>query len=141
MIMVNLPEYIPNCRWRVGTKGSVNTGGQYSHQLQLQNWRNSLEWTQLPPIKINSMNTNKVNNKPFLPGNEYPEKNEDKIAGKIVTLLQNQMLRKYAKKGAKQLRQIHPKMNGCVKAEFIIERDLPDELRVGIFKEAKSFPA
>ena len=79
--------------------------------------------------------------KTLLPGQEYPEKDEDKLAGKIVKLLQNQMLRIYAKNEAKQLRQIHPKMNGCVKAEFIIEKNLPEELKVGIFKEAKSFPA
>jgi hypothetical protein len=91
--------------------------------------------------KLNSMSTHQVNNKTLLPGHEYPEKNEDKVAGKIVKLLQNQMLRMYAKNEAKQLRQIHPKMNGCVKAEFIIDNDLPEELKVGIFKEARSFPA
>ena len=55
-------------------------------------------------------------------------------------LLQNQMLRLYKKHNEKQLRQIHPKMNGCVKAEFIIEKNLPEELKVGLFKEATSFP-
>ena len=87
------------------------------------------------------MNKKRVNYKTLLPGHEYPEKDEEKIADKIVKLLQNQMLRLYAKNDAKQLRQIHPKMNGCVKAEFIISKDLPEELKVGIFKEAKSFPA
>jgi len=87
------------------------------------------------------MNTNPAKNKTVLPGHEYPEKDEDKFAGKIVTLLQNQMLRLYEKNNEKQLRQIHPKMNGCVKAEFIIEKDLPEDLKVGLFKEARSFPA
>jgi catalase len=49
------------------------------------------------------------------------------------------MERMYA--GARTLRQVHAKMHGCVKAEFIVEKDLPTGLRVGIFKEAKSFPA
>ena len=80
-------------------------------------------------------------NKSLLPGQEYPEKNEEKIAEKIVKLLQDQMLRLYGKNKEKQLRQIHPKMNGCVKAEFIIEKKLPEELKVGIFKEATCFPA
>ncbi len=80
-------------------------------------------------------------NKTLLPGQEYPEKNENTIADKIVKLLQDQMLRLYAKKDEKQLRQIHPKMNGCVKAELIIEKNLPEELKVGLFKEATSFPA
>ncbi len=76
----------------------------------------------------------------LLPGKEYPEKNEEKIAEKVIKLLQDQMLRMYANK-KKQFRQIHPKMNGCVKAEFIVENNLPEELRVGLFHEHKSFPS
>jgi hypothetical protein len=87
------------------------------------------------------MSTNQVDNKTLLPGHEYSEKDEDEVAHKIVKLLKDQMVRLYAKNNTKQLRQIHPKMNGCVKAEFIINSDLPEELKVGIFKEAKSFPA
>lgn len=87
------------------------------------------------------MTATQAKNKMLLPGQEYPEKNEEKIADKIVQLLQNQMLRLYKKDNEKQLRQIHPKMNGCVKAEFIIEKNLPDELKVGLFKEATSFPS
>jgi catalase len=79
--------------------------------------------------------------KTLLPGQEYPEKNEEKFADKIIKLLQNQMLRLYEKPKTKQLRQIHPKMNGCVKAEFIIEKNLPEDCRVGIFREPASFPA
>ena len=86
------------------------------------------------------MNSRQDNNKTLLIGQEYPEKNEEKIAAKIVTLLQDQMNRMY-KKNAKQLRQIHPKMNGFVKAEFIVEKDLPQEYRIGLFKEAKAYPA
>jgi hypothetical protein len=72
-------------------------------------------------------------------GKEYPKENEEKTANQIVALLQDQMLRLY--KNKKQLRQIHPKMNGCVKAEIIIEKNLPDDLKVGLFKEETSFPA
>jgi hypothetical protein len=86
------------------------------------------------------MNVNQAKNQLLLTGHEYPEKDEEIVANGIVTLLQNQMLRFYGNK-EKQLRQIHPKMNGCVKAEFIIESNLPEELKVGLFKEPKSFPA
>ena len=85
------------------------------------------------------MSTKKTNE--LLPGHEYPEKDEEKIAQKIIKLLKDQMLRMYAKNEKRQLRQIHPKMNGCVKAEVIIEKNLPEELRVGLFERAKSFPA
>jgi hypothetical protein len=75
-------------------------------------------------------------------GKEYPETNETKIAEDIVQMLKDQMLRMYPPgSGKKQLRQVHPKMNGCVKAQFIIDPDLPPELKVGLFKEAKSYPA
>src|SRR5215213_5505607 len=38
-------------------------------------------------------------------------------------------------------RDAHPKMHGLVKAEFIVEPDLPPELRIGVFKEPKTYPA
>jgi hypothetical protein len=91
-------------------------------------------------LKI-QMKSTQAKNKTLLPGQEYPEKNEDKIAGKIIKLLQNQMLRLYEKNKKKQLRQIHPKMNGCVKAEFIVEKHLSEDLKVGLFKEERSFPS
>jgi hypothetical protein len=39
------------------------------------------------------------------------------------------------------LRDAHPKMHGLVKAEFCIEPNLPPQLAVGLFKEAKTWPA
>lgn len=38
-------------------------------------------------------------------------------------------------------RDAHPKMHGVVKAEFMIEPNLPEQLRVGIFKEARTYQA
>jgi hypothetical protein len=38
-------------------------------------------------------------------------------------------------------RDAHPKMHGVVKAEFIIEPNLPEELRVGIFREPRTYQA
>ncbi|MBF8179611.1 MAG: catalase family protein [Burkholderiaceae bacterium] len=38
-------------------------------------------------------------------------------------------------------RDAHPKMHGVVKAEFTVEADLPAELRVGIFAEARTYQA
>lgn len=88
------------------------------------------------------MNSNHPNNEVLLPGKEYPQPGEDKIVSDILTHLKDQMLRLYPPgEGIKQLRQIHPIMNGCVKAEFIIEPDLSDDLKVGLFKEPKSYPA
>lgn len=36
-------------------------------------------------------------------------------------------------------RDAHPKMHGVVKAEFIIEPNLPQELRIGVFSQAKTY--
>ena len=76
-------------------------------------------------------------------GREYPKEDEMKIAEGMVKLLKDEMLRTYppGADGKRQLRQIHPKMNGCVKAAFIIEKGLSPDLRVGLFKEEKSYPA
>lgn len=38
-------------------------------------------------------------------------------------------------------RDAHPKMHGLVQGEFIIEPNLPKELAIGLFSEAKTFPA
>lgn len=38
-------------------------------------------------------------------------------------------------------RDAHPKMHGVVRAEFIVEPNLPADLRIGIFKEPKTYPA
>jgi hypothetical protein len=79
-------------------------------------------------------------NGPLQLGKEYPAPNEQGIAEDIVKLLKDEMLRMYPS-GKRQLRQIHPKLNGCVKAEFIVEKDLSPDLKVGIFKDATSYPA
>lgn len=38
-------------------------------------------------------------------------------------------------------RDAHAKHHGCVKAEFIVESDLPDDLKVGVFKQPRTYPA
>jgi len=38
-------------------------------------------------------------------------------------------------------RDAHPKMHGVVKAEFVVEPDLPEELRIGVFRESRTFQA
>lgn len=38
-------------------------------------------------------------------------------------------------------RDAHPKMHGVVRAEFTVEPDLPQQLRVGLFGEAKTYRA
>lgn len=40
-----------------------------------------------------------------------------------------------------RLRAMHPKSNGLVRAEFKVDPDLPAELRVGLFDEARTYKA
>jgi hypothetical protein len=89
------------------------------------------------------MSTSHAAAEPKVIGKEYPVYDEKKLVTEYVRLLQDQMLRTYPpiEGGAKQLRQIHPKMNGCVKAEFTVLPNLPEELRIGLFKEPKSYYA
>src|SRR4026208_1621074 len=73
-------------------------------------------------------------------GREYPSENEMVLVADIVKLLKDQMLRLYPPGKEMQRRQVHAKISGCVKAEFIVP-ELPDHLKVGLFKEAKTYPA
>ena len=72
-------------------------------------------------------------------GHEYIRADEDSIAAEMVAELEAQMTDMY--KDKKMLRQVHTTMHGCVKAAFIIEPDLPEGLRVGVFSHAKSHHA
>lgn len=87
------------------------------------------------------MQTEVVTEQPLKLGREYPGPNEIKVVNTIVKMLKAEMIRLYPPGKALQRRQVHAKINGCVKAEFIVSPDLPDDLKVGLFKEAKSYPA
>ena len=64
-------------------------------------------------------------------GHEYVSADEDTIASQMVNEFEAQVTRMY--KDKKMLRQVHTKMHGCVKATFAVEKDLPDDLKVGVF--------
>lgn len=72
-------------------------------------------------------------------GQEYIDADEESIIAEMLEEMQAQMNRIY--KDGSVPRQIHTKMHGCVKAAFIIEPDLPEELKVGVFKEPKTYHA
>jgi catalase len=78
-----------------------------------------------------------TNKKDF--GREYPNPEEPAVITEMVHEMKDQVDRMYEK--TKMLRQVHTKMHGCVKASFTIEENLPEELKVGVFKEAKEYHA
>jgi len=73
------------------------------------------------------------------PGEERPIPNEEHYAQKIADRFKSTLSDYYASGLTK--RMFHPKMHGLVEAEFTIEKDLPDNLKQGIFSEEKSYPA
>ncbi|MDX9835165.1 MAG: catalase family protein [Desulfobulbus sp.] len=70
---------------------------------------------------------------------EQLQPDENIHAQKLVELLKGKMQKDYA--AGEMLRGAHPKQHGCVKAVFTVEPQMPNELRVGLFKEARRYPA
>jgi hypothetical protein len=71
---------------------------------------------------------------------EYPRPaHEAAVAQQIVDLMESQMTKNHT--SGRMLRDVHSKGHGCVQAEFIVRRDLPEEFRVGVFKEPRTFQA
>ncbi len=75
----------------------------------------------------------------LIPGCEYPPANEQVFIGRMIDDLQSQLKELYPE--GNTLRQAHPKMHGCVAAEFIVQDNLPDDLKVGLFKEPQTYKA
>jgi hypothetical protein len=71
-------------------------------------------------------------------GKEYPPPDEQKHIDSLIRQLRGKMERDYA--NSRILRDAHPKMHGCVRGEFSIEPNLPEELRIGIFSQSRRFP-
>jgi catalase len=71
------------------------------------------------------------------PGQEYPLLDEDAIFQEMGEIIEKLMIRNRAP----VQRQQHAKHHGCAHATFEVEPNLPQELRVGLFKEANSYRA
>ncbi len=70
---------------------------------------------------------------------EYPPANEQAHIDSLIHELRAKVERDYA--NGRILRDAHPKMHGCVKAEFSVDGGLPPELAVGVFAIPRTFPA
>lgn len=67
------------------------------------------------------------------------EMNEEQYTNDIIDILKEKLEKDYKSKETK--RDAHPKALGLLKAKFVVRDDLPKALKVGIFKEAKTYPA
>ena len=68
---------------------------------------------------------------------ERREANEVALIAEMIAILRRKMARDYAK--GETLRDAHPKTLGLLRGSFRIEPDLPEMLRVGLFKTPRSF--
>jgi len=71
--------------------------------------------------------------------NEEVPANEDAATQQIVRMIE-ESVRAEAKNGLAR-RGAHAKAHGCVQAEFRVLDNLPEEVRVGIFREPRAYPA
>jgi hypothetical protein len=76
----------------------------------------------------------------FLPASA--SSNEEVPASEDAATLQmiEESVRAEAKNGLAR-RGVHAKAHGCVQAEFHVLDKLPEEVRVGIFREVRTYPA
>lgn len=69
---------------------------------------------------------------------EYPLPNEEQLIQELLAIREKRVQQGPAEKF---IRESHPKHHGCVRAEFIVEPNLPDDLRVGLFAKAQTYSA
>jgi hypothetical protein len=67
---------------------------------------------------------------------QIPRGEADDIA--VITRISEAILDKL---GRPVRRGQHPKHHGCVRAQFSVEPNLPDDLKVGIFRQPRTYPA
>ena len=70
---------------------------------------------------------------------EYPAPDEQELTEKLIVLLKGIIEQRHT--GGLTTRDVHVKGHAGVRAEFIVEPGLPEEFRVGVFKEPRTFPA
>jgi hypothetical protein len=69
---------------------------------------------------------------------EYPMPNEEVLTAKLITLLKDVLEKNYLT--GTTYRDTHAKGHCAVRGEFIVDPELPQELRVGLFNQARSYP-
>jgi Dyp-type peroxidase family len=70
---------------------------------------------------------------------EHPPRDEQLAIDSLIKTLRRKMTADY--KGGTMLRGAHPKMHGCVKAEFRVQAGLSPELKVGLFAQPRAYSA
>ncbi len=66
---------------------------------------------------------------------------EDAAIAEIVRIIKLKLREQFRVGQGNMRRDAHPKHHGAVRAELVVESDLPSELAVGVFSSARSYPA
>jgi hypothetical protein len=74
-------------------------------------------------------------------GKEYPPPGEEANIEQVRQIIRQKLEQDYPPSIRPARRDQHPKAHGCVKAEFIVDDNLPDRFRYGIFKSPRTYPA
>jgi len=70
-------------------------------------------------------------------GKEYPPQEEEALIEKVLTISKFSMEQQHR---SPMMRDQHPKSHGCVQGELIVEENIPETMKVGVFKESKTYP-
>jgi hypothetical protein len=70
---------------------------------------------------------------------EYPAPNEDELAEKLVQLLRGTVEQRFLQ--GMTYRGVNTKSHAAVRANLIVDPDLPEHLRVGLFRTPRTYPA
>lgn len=71
---------------------------------------------------------------------EYPPPGEAAAIGEIEQITRQFITQAYPEGNRPAKRDQHAKDHGCVRGEFIVEPNLPEETRFGVFKEPRTYP-
>ncbi len=70
-------------------------------------------------------------------GKEYPPQSEEAQIEEILTISKVSMQHR---PHPPMLRDQHPKSHGYIQGELIVEEDIPENMKIGVFKESKTYP-
>lgn len=70
-------------------------------------------------------------------GKEYPPQSEEAQIEEILTISKQSMQHR---SHPPMMRDQHPKSHGYIQGELMVEEDIPENMKIGVFKESKTYP-
>jgi hypothetical protein len=79
-----------------------------------------------------------MGSKPLELNKEYPVPGEEALTARLISLIKEMLEKNYLT--GTTYRDTHAKGHAAVRGEFVVAPGLPEELRVGLFREARTYP-